>query len=288
MVMKAEEPGSKQLLAFAENRIPSICQDLIHHLINDIVVMGAKPEVVLDTILCGRIESETVVQIVEHLAAACREMGCSLIGGETSEQPGLLQAGQYMLNATILGVVDRKNIIDGSRIRPGDQVLALASNGLHTNGYSLVRRLMDERPEILEETVKGRPFLDAILLPHTCYFRPLECVLSDPAIHGLAHITGGGIEGNLKRILPEGVLACIDLSRIEIHPLFSLIRSYGLVPDADMLQTFNMGVGMIAVVKPEEADRLKTHWTENGCAAYAVGEIVEGEQGVVFQGALAW
>lgn len=288
LVMKVEEPGSKQLLAFEHNRIQSICEDLIHHLINDIVVMGAKPEVVLDTILCGRIESETVVAIVGYLSQACREQYCSLIGGETSEQPGLLPEGRYMLNASIVGVVDRDKIVDGSRISPGDRVLALASNGLHTNGYSLVRKLMTERPEIMGEPIGELSFLDAILLPHTCYFKPLQAVLGDPAIHGMAHITGGGIEGNLKRILPEGTSACIDLSKIEIHPLFPVIWRHGQVPEDDMLQTFNMGVGLTLVADPEHAMRLISHLAATGCQAYEIGEIVQGTQGVTFTNELKW
>lgn len=286
LVLKAEEPGSKQLLAFAHDRIQSVCQDLIHHLINDIVVMGAKPEAVLDTILCGRIESGTVVRIVDYLAQACRENGCSLVGGETSEQPGLLPAGRYMLNASVVGVVDRDSIVDGSRIRPGDRVLALPSNGLHTNGYSLVRKLMEERPEIMEEKVGELGFLDAILLPHACYYGPLRPLQGDSAVHGMAHITGGGIEGNLKRIMPAGTCARIDLSRIAIPPIFPLIRRYGRVPEADMLQTFNMGVGLAMVVDPEGAERLAARLAEAGCHAYEIGEIAEGSREVAFVNAL--
>ncbi|WP_127583596.1 phosphoribosylformylglycinamidine cyclo-ligase [Paenibacillus koleovorans] len=288
LVLKAEEPGSKQWLALEHRRIPTICQDLIHHLINDIVVMGAKPEVVLDTILCGQMEKETVVSIVKHLAMACQEQNCSLIGGETSEQPGLLEKGRYMLNASILGVVDRDRIVDGSRIRPGDRILALASNGLHTNGYSLVRKLMAERPEIMKETIDGLSFLDAILLPHTCYYKPLLLIQGKPYLHGMAHITGGGIEGNLKRILPEGTSASIDLSHIRVHPLFPVIRHYGQVPEEDMLQTFNMGVGLVVVVDREhEADVLEQLAAE-GCPTYTIGEIVEGARNITFHNYLTW
>ncbi|WP_148932885.1 phosphoribosylformylglycinamidine cyclo-ligase [Paenibacillus methanolicus] len=288
LVLKSEEPGSKQQLAFEHGRIESICQDLIHHLVNDIVVMGAKPEVVLDTILCGRIEQETVLAIVEHLAAACRGLDCSLVGGETSEQPGVLATGQYMLNASILGVADRARIVDGSRIRPGDKVVALASNGLHTNGYSLVRRLMADRPEIMAETIGGMRFLDAILLPHTCYYRPLRDWLGDPAVHGMAHITGGGIEGNVKRILPEGTRARIELGRLEVHPLFRVIQRFGNVPEDDMLQTFNMGAGLVVVMEAKRVSALIGHLKTSGCQAYEVGEIVAGNQDVVFVGELQW
>ncbi|MFB9331150.1 phosphoribosylformylglycinamidine cyclo-ligase [Paenibacillus aurantiacus] len=286
LVLKSEEPGSKQQLAFEHGQIKSICQDLIHHLVNDIVVMGARPEVVLDTILCGRIESETVLAIVEHLAEACRALGCSLVGGETSEQPGVLAAGQYMLNASILGVADRTRIVDGSRIRPGDKVVALASNGLHTNGYSLVRRLMADRPEITQETIGEMSFLDAILLPHTCYYKPLRGWLGNAAIQGMAHITGGGIEGNVKRILPAGTTARIELGRLEVLPIFSVIQRYGHVPADDMLQTFNMGVGLVVVVEAAKVAEFTGDLKMSGCQAYEIGDIFAGQGDVQFAGEL--
>ncbi|MBW7477651.1 phosphoribosylformylglycinamidine cyclo-ligase [Paenibacillus oenotherae] len=288
LVLKAEEPGSKQLLAFQHGRIEQICRDLIHHLVNDIIVMGAKPEVVLDTILCGKLERETVVDIVKHLSQACREQDCSLIGGETSEQPGLLSEGHYMLNASILGVVDRNKIIDGSRIRQGDKVLAIASNGPHTNGYSLVRKIMEESPEIVDQTIDGESFLDAILRPHTCYYRPLKELFEMPELHGLAHITGGGIAGNLNRILPQGTNARIDCSTIDILPVFNAIYTFGQVPPEDMLQTFNLGVGMTVVADPAGVQLIIEHLRKHGCPAYEIGEIVKGDQVVEFIGQLQW
>ncbi|MFC5701643.1 phosphoribosylformylglycinamidine cyclo-ligase [Cohnella faecalis] len=288
LVMKAEEPGSKQLLAFKHGRVESICYDLVNHLVNDIIVMGAKPEAVLDTILCGKLDKETVVDIVKYISNACREQGCSLIGGETSEQPGLLAEGRYMLNASIVGVVDRNKIIDGSRIRRGDAVLAIASNGLHTNGYSLVRQMMEAAPEIENLVIDGEPFLDAILRPHKCYYGPLKDLFERGAVHGMAHITGGGIAGNLARILPEGTSARIDLSLIEVLPIFSVIRSFGNVPTEDMLRTFNMGVGLTVVADPADVPVIREHLRVVGCHSYTIGEIVEGAQQVEFLGQLRW
>lgn len=244
--------------------------------------MGAKPEVVLDTILCGKLEKGVVVDIVKCISQACRDQDCTLIGGETSEQPGVLAEGQYMLNASIVGVVDRDKVLDGRKIRHGDVILAMASNGLHTNGYSLVRKIMAEAPEILERTVSGNSFLDEILSPHVCYYHPMKDLLDMEGIHGLAHITGGGIAGNLIRILPDGHAARIDLAQIDILPIFHLIHSFGKVPAEDMLRTFNLGVGMAMVAESGTIPYITEHLLKFGISAYHIGEIVEGTQRVEF------
>ncbi|OAB44748.1 phosphoribosylformylglycinamidine cyclo-ligase [Paenibacillus glacialis] len=282
LVLKAEEPGSKQLLSFQHNKVGNICYDLINHLVNDIIVMGAKPEAVLDIILCGKIQKDIVVEVVEAISNACRAQDCVLIGGETSEQPKVLSEGSYMLNASILGVVDKHKIIDGSKIVVGDVVIALASNGLHTNGYTLVRTLMDRYPHILEEKVQGESFLDAILTPHRCYYQNLKELFPKDIIHGLAHITGGGIQGNLNRILPSGIDARIDLDKIKTHPIFEILKRYGNVDDEEMLKTFNMGVGITLVSSPENASQIIEHLKSTGCDACIIGEIVDGEQCVEF------
>ncbi|MGO4539147.1 phosphoribosylformylglycinamidine cyclo-ligase [Paenibacillus sp. 2TAB19] len=286
LVLKAEEPGSKQQLAFKYGKVAGICFDLINHLVNDIVVMGAKPEAVLDTILCGKIEKDTVVELVKHLAQACREQDCTLIGGETSEQPGVLPEGQYMLNASVLGVVDRDKVIDGSRIQIGDSVLAITSNGVHTNGYSLIRKLIDDKPDVLDLTIEGSSFLDVIMEPHKCYYQPLKGLISrsvnDVEIHGMAHITGGGIAGNLNRILPGGTSARIDLSRIEVLPVFRTIQAEGQVPMEDMLRTFNMGVGLTLVADSASIPHIKAHIKSFDCHSYEIGEIVSGSEQVQF------
>ncbi|MEI7836838.1 MAG: phosphoribosylformylglycinamidine cyclo-ligase, partial [Planctomycetota bacterium] len=214
LVLKTEEPGSKQKLALANGHVRSICYDMVNHLINDIAVMGARPLSVQDAIICGRLEKDVVSQMVDAMASACREQGCTLTGGETSEQPGVLEPGTYILTSSVVGVVEKDKIVDGSKIVPGDVVLALASNGLHTNGYSLVRALMAQSPEILEARVEGESFLEAILRPHTCYYQAINGLFDSPALHGLAHITGGGVRDNLRRILPGGVDAVIDLGAI--------------------------------------------------------------------------
>jgi phosphoribosylformylglycinamidine cyclo-ligase len=286
LVLKMEEPGSKQKLAFRYGRVPSICRDLVNHLVNDIAVMGARPLAVQDVIVCGRLERETVSAVVRHLAEACRDLGCTLVGGETSEQPGVLEAGTYVLAASVVGVAERSAIVDGSSIRAGDAVLAVASNGLHTNGYSLVRALIDRAPSILERGVGGESFLDAIMRPHTPYLRPLEGLFGDPALHGMAHITGGGIEGNFKRVLPRGVDAVVDLPAVRVPPVFQLIREAGAVDEADMLRTFNVGAGLVLAVDAAAAGRVAAHIGSFGIDCYPIGEVVAGSGQVRFRGEL--
>ncbi len=288
LVLKTEEPGSKQLLAFRHGRVASICYDMVNHLVNDIAVMGARPLTVQDAVICGKLEPEVVTRIVASLAAACRDVGCVLTGGETSEQPGVLPPGTYVLTSSIVGVVEKTKVIDGSRIAEGDAVLAIASNGLHTNGYTLVRRLIDETPAILEERIGSETFLEAALRAHKCYFREIEGVFDLPGLHGLAHITGGGIEGNLNRILPEGLDARIDRGAIRVPAIFEIVRRYGKVSDADMLRTFNMGVGMAAVVSRDAAEAVTRHLCERDCETYPIGEIVKGDRKVVYTGELRW
>jgi len=288
LVLKSEEPGSKQKLALQHGRVESICQDLVNHLINDIIVMGAAPLSVQDVIVCGKLEKEVVGRLVAGMAQACRDQDCTLTGGETSEQPGVVPAGTYILTASVVGVVEKDLIVDGARIREGDRVLALASNGLHTNGYSLVRALMEKKPEILAQQVEGESFLDAILKPHRCYFQALRGLFAHPGLHGMAHITGGGIGGNLNRVLPQGLGARIELEHLEVLPLFRLIREVGQVPDEDLLRTFNLGAGMTLVVAPEAAGEICRHLEAQGCRAYPIGTIVKGEQQVEYVGGVRW
>jgi phosphoribosylformylglycinamidine cyclo-ligase len=285
LVVKTEEPGSKQLLAMRHGRVRSLCSDLVNHLVNDIAVMGARPLFVQDCIVCGRLEPEVVGALVAGMAEACREVGCSLTGGETSEQPGTLAAGTYVLTACGVGIVEKSKIVDGAAIVAGDTVLALPSNGLHTNGYSLVRALLAEKPELAGADVEGEPFLDVILRPHTCYLRALEPLFGSPGLHGMAHITGGGIRDNLRRVLPDGVDAAVDVGRLRIPAVFRTIRDAGAVADADMLRTFNMGAGLVLVVAPDFAPAAAAALAEQGCRGYAIGTIVAGGGDVRLQGA---
>jgi len=288
LVLKTEEPGSKQKIALQHGRVTSICYDLVNHLVNDIIVMGAKPFSVQDAIICGKLEKDVVSQLVDSIAAACREQDCTLTGGEISEQPGVIEAGTYILTASIVGVVEKSAILDGSRIAGGDAILAVASNGLHTNGYSLVRAIMASKPEIINMQVDGRSFLDTILQPHMCYYHAFKGLFGLPELHGIAHITGGGIQGNLNRILPDGVDAAIDLEAIRILPIFNLIRETGDLGEADMLRTFNLGVGMTIVAKRSAVELIQKHLRNHQCESYLIGEIAKGEKKVVYRGKLNW
>lgn len=293
LVFKTEEPGSKQKLAVEQGRYESLCYDLVNHLINDVIAMGATPLFLQDAIICGKLEKEVVTRFVSAMAAACREQDCALVGGETSEQPGMIAPGLYVLTASAIGVVERDFVIEGSAIREGDAVLALPSNGLHTNGYSLVRALLAERPEIAQQDIVGTRFLDAILEPHRCYWQALRGFFGRPAsetgLHGLAHITGGGIAGNLNRILPSGLDAAIDLEALRVLPLFHFLRDQTNNSDADMMRTFNMGVGMTVVVASDAVQTVQAHLAAQGIAdSYPIGRVVSGMGQVVLEGALSW
>ncbi len=288
LVLKTEEPGSKQGLAMAYDRIEGVCQDMINHLINDCIVMGARPLSVQDAIICGKLDSAIVRRCVGAMSEACKKEGCVLTGGETSEQPGILGERTYILSSSIVGIVDRDRIIDGSKIREGDTVLALASSGIHTNGYTLVRGIMKRHPEILEEKVDGDSFIDAILEPHRCYYGCLKDLFPTGFITGMAHITGGGIKENLNRILPADLDAQIDLGRYRVNSIFKLIREYGNVDDDEMIRTFNLGVGLAAVVQSAHREEVISHCRESGIDCYEIGRIEKGTGQVRLAGAVAW
>lgn len=287
LVLKSEEPGSKQKLALKYGYTESICHDMINHLVNDIIVMGAKPLTVLDTIICGNAEKDTIKSLVKGIAEACRANECDLVGGETSIQPGVVEKGVYVLTASIAGIVDKSKIIDGSKIKPGDKIVALASNGLHTNGYTLVRALMDAMPQIVNEEVGGCTFLEAIMKPHTPYYKAVKGLFDNPALHGMAHITGGGIEGNLSRIIQPGLSCCVDLSAIKVPAVFKHTKNNGNIADSEMLKTFNCGVGLVLVVDCR-AETAITREISQFCNCYTIGEVVKGEKPVEFVNNLRW
>ena len=288
LVLKTEEPGTKQLLAFKYDSVETICADLINHLVNDCIVMGAKPLSIQDCIICGKVEKDVVVRMVNAFAQAAKNNECTLTGGETSWQPGTIAEGVYVLTASIVGVVEKDRIIDGSKIEVGDVVIALASSGVHTNGISLVRKIMETKPEILNESVGGKPFIEAVLTPHRAYYKAVKDLFTQSGLTGLAHITGGGIQENLNRILPKGLNAQVDLAKIRILPIFKTLKQFGQLEDVDMLRTFNMGVGLTAVVRKEFAHEALAHITGLGVEAYELGTITKGSGAIEFTGALQW
>lgn len=287
LVLKSEEPGSKQKLAIEYGYSESICHDMVNHLVNDIVVMGAKPLAVLDTIVCGNAEADTIKTLVKGVSDACKENECSLVGGETSIQPLVVDQGVYVLTSSIAGIVERSKVIDGSQIKEGDAVLAIASNGLHTNGYSLVRLLMDKMPQIKLDKIDGLTFIEQIMKPHTPYYRSIKDLFDKDVIHGMAHITGGGIEGNLCRIIPEGLSAKIDLSKIKILDIFKYIRNNGNISDEEMLRTFNCGVGFNIVTNQKDKAAVMHH-VSRFYDCYEIGVIESGDRKVKFENRLNW
>jgi phosphoribosylformylglycinamidine cyclo-ligase len=305
LVLKTEEPGSKQKIVFQHRAtrggVASIAFDMINHLIDDIIVVGAKPLAVQDCIVCGKLERPIVLELVAAINEACRQNDCHLVGGETSEQPGVLEAGTYILSASIVGVVEKSKIIDGSKIQLGDTVMAVPSSGLHTNGYSLARALMAQHPNLIHEQIPRaialpgdasspatESFLDAILHPHTCYYNAFRALFHNPAVHGIAHITGGGIAGNLNRILPPTLDAAINAPKIRILPDFQKIHALGNVPEADMLKTFHLGVGMTLVCTPPSAPAIIAHLATHHMHAYEIGQIVPGDGKIMYDGTLQW
>ena len=275
LVLKTEEPGTKQILAFQHERIESVCYDMINHLINDCVVMGATPLAVQDLVVCGKLEKDAVTRIVSAISEICHENECVLTGGETTEQPDILAPGTYILGSSIIGIVDLDKVIDGMKIRPGDAVIAVASSGPHTNGYTLIRDLLSGYPDLADRKVGDISFLEAVLEPHRCYYRSIKN-LFDGQVVGFAHITGGGIKENLNRILPSSVDAVIDLSCYKPQQVFSVIREVGDVSHEDMLRTFNLGVGLVVVCREPKSVAVLKSLHDFGEHAYRIGEIVNG------------
>src|SRR5256714_14481044 len=243
LVASADGVGTKLKVAFATGTHNTIGRDLVNHCVNDILVQGARPLFFLDYIATGKLAPETITSIVEGIANGCRENGCALLGGETAEMPGFYAAGEYDVAGFIVGVVDREKVIDGKRISTGDVLLALPSVGLHTNGYSLARKLFLEVAGFDVDTPLdsvGATVGEALLQPHVSYLRSLEGLLDSGMIKGLAHITGGGLTDNIPRILPESTSVRIDKDSWPVLPIFTLMQEIGNVPEPEMYRTFNM------------------------------------------------
>lgn len=258
LVASVDGVGTKLKIAFALNRHETVGADLVNHCVNDIAVLGARPLFFLDYIGAERLEPKVFDQILAGFTKACRAAGCALIGGETAQMPGMYRKGEYDLAGCIVGVVDRAAMIDGSRIRSGDVVLGLASNGLHTNGYSLARKVLLEKMRLkLDATVEGfKDSLGAELLRTHKNYQPLLAKVPLAQIHGLAHITGGGLIDNLPRVLPKDCDAVIDTKSWRVPPIFELIATNGKIAREEMYQVFNMGIGMVAIVAEKNARQI--------------------------------
>ncbi|HVL66639.1 MAG TPA: phosphoribosylformylglycinamidine cyclo-ligase [Vicinamibacterales bacterium] len=288
LVASADGVGTKLRVAFMTGEHRTIGRDLVNHCVNDILVQGAQPLFFLDYLATGRLEPDVAVQIVEGLAAACTDNGCALLGGETAEMPGFYGDGEYDVAGFIVGVVSRGRLIDGVDIQPGDVLIGLPSSGLHTNGYSLARRIAFDVAGLRHDSYVeelGASVGAALLVPHRSYLPVIRPLLGEPLIKGMAHITGGGITDNLPRILPEGTSAEIDRSAWRIPAIFRWLQSTGNVPDDDMLRTFNMGIGLIVACRSDSASELMRRLAAAGEPnAVPIGVVREGGSGVRYAG----
>jgi phosphoribosylformylglycinamidine cyclo-ligase len=282
LVSSADGVGTKLKVAFMANRHTTVGVDLVNHCVNDILVQGAVPLFFMDYLATGQLSPAVAAAIVGGMAAACRDNGCALLGGETAEMPGFYADGEYDIAGFIVGVVERERLIDGRSIAVGDVLIGVPSSGLHTNGYSLVRRIVFERlglkvdSHVLE---LGTTVGDALLEPHRSYLPMVQPLFDTGHIKGMAHITGGGITDNLPRILPPGTAAAIDTAAWTVPPLFQWIQRAGQVPVDDMFRTFNMGIGLIVVTARDDAEEVVKPLGEG---AEVIGEIVPGNGSVTY------
>jgi phosphoribosylaminoimidazole synthetase len=282
LVSSTDGVGTKTLIAASAKRFDTIGYDLVHHAMNDLLAQGASPLFFMDYLAMGKLDPEQAAAIVRSVAAACREIGCALLGGETAEMPDVYLPGAFDLAGTIVGVVEQDDMITGAAIRAGDVLLGLPSSGLHTNGYSLARRVFASYPLDTVFPELGEPLVDALLRPHRCYLREVERLREylsdrDRFIKGIAHITGGGFEGNIARVLPQGLQAVIETEAWNVPPLFRLLARLGNVTKEELYRTLNMGVGMVLVLSPKGALEARSVLPE----LLTVGYITEGEGVVV-------
>ncbi len=273
LVSSVDGVGTKLKIASLLDKHDTIGIDLVNHCVNDVLTCGASPLFFLDYIAMGKLLPERVENIVSGIARACKNVGCALIGGETAEMPGIYQADDYDLVGFIVGVVEKANILSGNSIASGDILLGLPSSGLHTNGYSLVRKVfkLDRVPSSLQIFYPElkRTLGEELLEPHRCYYSELKPVL--PMVKGLAHITGGGFIGNIPRILPQGLAAQINKDAWQVPPIFRLIQERGKVKEAEMYQVFNMGIGMVVICSPKHVSELTTALPETK----KIGKVIE-------------
>ncbi len=281
LVASADGVGTKLKIAFMSGIHNTVGQDLVNHCVNDILVQGARPMFFMDYFACGRVEPDVTAAVVEGMATGCKENGCVLLGGETAEMPGFYADGEYDVAGFIVGVVDKQKVIDGRGIKAGDIVLALPSNGLHTNGYSLARKLLfevggyqvDTKLDGFDETLG-----ELLLKPHRSYLKDLDGLLDGGKIKGLAHITGGGLLENIPRILPDGVSVEINRGTWHELPIYGVMQTLGNVEDKEMFRTFNMGVGMVIVCAEEDKAAITEHLGEE---CKEIGRVVEGGKEVL-------
>ena len=274
--------GTKLVAAMLLDKHDTIGIDCVAMCVNDVVCCGAKPLFFLDYIACGKNVPEKIAEIVKGVAEGCVQSGCALIGGETAEHPGTMSADDYDLAGFAVGIVDRAKIIDHDRMRPGDVVIALTSSGIHSNGYSLVRKVFNVEHADLGAYVDelGCTLGEELLRPTKIYVKPVLAAMDAADVHGVSHITGGGFYENIPRCIPDGLCAKIDKSSLRTPPIFGMLQRMGSIPEHDMFNTYNMGVGMTMIVAKDDADKALAALKENGQDAYVIGEVVSGEEKV--------
>ncbi|MTI54421.1 phosphoribosylformylglycinamidine cyclo-ligase [Geosporobacter ferrireducens] len=283
LVSGTDGVGTKLKIAFLADRHDTVGQDCVAMCVNDILCQGAKPLYFLDYLATGKLQPEKAADIVKGIADGCQLAGCALIGGETAEMPGFYEDGEYDMAGFAVGIVDKKKIIDGSKISPGDLLIGLPSSGIHSNGYSLVRKLFFEKMGLttadLIEGLEGT-LGEVLLTPTRIYVEVCTKVLECFSVAGMVHITGGGFFENIPRIIPAGLGVEIHLGSWPVLPVFTLMQQQGSITDEEMFKTFNMGIGMILIVKKEEAGKLLQSLADMGEKAYTIGEVVQGSPGV--------
>ena len=278
--------GTKVKLAILMDKHDTIGIDAVAMCVNDIICVGAKPLFFLDYIACGKNVPEKIAQIVAGVAEGCVQSGAALIGGETAEHPGMMPVEDYDLAGFAVGIVDKKKIIDNSKMAVGDVVIALPSTGIHSNGFSLCRKVFDidnNNPElyVAREELGGKTIAEALLTPTKIYVKPVLALLEKVNVKGISHITGGGFYENIPRSIPDGLCAKIDKASVKVLPIFDMIAKWGNVPERDMFNTYNMGVGMSIVVPAEQVETSLAILKEYDIDAYVIGEIVKGEEKVI-------
>ncbi|BDX22174.1 phosphoribosylformylglycinamidine cyclo-ligase [Polynucleobacter sp. TUM22923] len=275
LVAGTDGVGTKLRLAFEWNRHDTIGQDLVAMSVNDILVQGAEPLFFLDYFACGKLSVDTATTVVAGIAKGCELSGCALIGGETAEMPGMYPPGEYDLAGFAVGAVEKSKIITGATIAPGDVVLAIGSSGAHSNGYSLVRKIIERAGAKPSDDLGGRPLGDVVMAPTEIYVKPLLKLISEINVKGMAHITGGGLVDNVPRVLPENTQAILHRDSWVMPELFRWLQMKGGVADAEMVRVFNCGIGMVVIVSAEQADTAIQFLKIQGLNAWNVGEVVE-------------
>ena len=282
LVSGTDGVGTKIRIAQLMDKHDTVGIDCVAMCVNDIICCGAKPLFFLDYIAIGKNEPEKVATLVSGVAEGCVQAGCALIGGETAEHPGMMPAEDYDLAGFSVGIVDKPKVVDHSTMKAGDVILALPSSGIHSNGYSLVRKVFNVEHANLNLYCEelGQTLGEALLTPTVIYVKPVLACMDAVTVKGVSHITGGGFFENIPRCLPEGLTAKIEKAAIKTPPIFSMLQRMGNIPEHDMFNTYNMGVGMTVIVAKEDADKALAALQSQGCAAYVIGEIVESDERV--------